>query len=95
MRIEPFFLLLPNTRMPMGLKLDGNSRVGEARDTQGFGMFSGDSGMALLSHWPIDTDAVQDLSALLWRDLPWAKLPQMPLWTQGVAAIHRLSCTGH
>jgi hypothetical protein len=74
-----FFLLLPNTRMPMGLNLDGNSRVGEARDTQAFGMFSGDSGMALLSRWPIDTDAVQDLSALLWRDLPWATLPQGPL----------------
>jgi hypothetical protein len=90
-----FFLLLPNTGMPMDLNLDGNSRVGEARDTQGFSMFSGDSGMALLSRWPIDTDAVQDLSALLWRDLPWGTLPQGPLWTQEVAAIQRLSSTGH
>ena len=88
------FALLLNAGMATGLDLDGNGRVGEARDAQGYGLFSGDSGMALLSRWPINADAVQDLSPLLWRDLPWATLPNGPLWTDEIANIQRLSTTG-
>ncbi|WP_237059037.1 endonuclease/exonuclease/phosphatase family protein [Loktanella sp. M215] len=89
------FALLPNSGMATGLDLDGNGRIGEARDAQGWGKFSGDGGMGLLSHWPIDADAVQDLSTLLWRDVPGATLPQGPLWSDAVAAVQRLSTTGH
>ncbi|WP_254247874.1 endonuclease/exonuclease/phosphatase family protein [Loktanella salsilacus] len=89
------FALLPNAGRATGLDLDGNGRVGEARDAQGYGLFSGDSGMALLSRWPINADAVQDLSPLLWRDLPWATLPNGQVWTDEIANIQRLSTTGH
>ncbi len=89
------FALLPNSGMATGLDLDGNGRIGEARDAQGWGKFSGDSGMGLLSRWPIDAGAVQDLSTLLWRDVPGATLPQEPLWSDAVAAVQRLSTTGH
>lgn len=89
------FALLPNSGMATGLDLDGNGRVGEARDAQGFGMFSGDSGMGLLSRWPIDASGVRDLSDLLWRDVPGATLPKGLPWSDDIAAIQRLSTTGH
>lgn len=67
----PYRLALrPNTGMPTGLDLDGNGRRGEARDAQGYGWFGGQGGMAILSRFPIATDAVRDFSDLLWRDLP-------------------------
>ncbi|WP_242494032.1 endonuclease/exonuclease/phosphatase family protein [Salipiger sp. IMCC34102] len=88
------FALPPNTGVPTGLDLDGNGRLEEARDAQGYGRFSGDSGMAILSRWPIDAAAVQDHSALLWRDLPGASLPGT-LWSEEIAAVQRLSSTGH
>ena len=89
------FALRPNTGMATGLDLDGNGYLGDARDAQGYGLFSGDGGMGLLSRWPIDEGTVRDLSDLLWRDLPGAGLPQGPVWTEEVAAIQRLSTTGH
>ena len=49
--------------------------------------------MAVLSRLPIDAAAVRDLSAMLWRDLPGADLP--PGWPADVAAVQRLSTTGH
>ena len=81
--------------MATGLDLDGNGYLGDARDAQGYGLFSGDGGMGLLSRWPIDEGAVRDLSTLLWRDLPGAVLPQGSVWSEEVAAIQRLSTTGH
>ncbi|MFZ3581653.1 endonuclease/exonuclease/phosphatase family protein [Loktanella sp. DJP18] len=92
---EHSFALLPNSGMATGFDLDGNQRLGEARDAHGFGMFSGDSGMGLLSRWPIDDSGVRDLSDLLWRDVPGATLPKGAPWTDDIAAIQRLSTTGH
>ena len=82
-----------NAGEPTGLDLDGNGRTGEARDAQGYGRFPGDSALAVLSRWPVTL--VQDHTALLWRDLPGAALPDAPLWTEEVAAIQRLSSTSH
>ena len=42
------FALAPNSGLPTGLDLDGDGRTGEARDAQGYGRFTGDSGMAVL-----------------------------------------------
>ncbi len=83
----------PNTGVPTGLDIDGNGRLGEARDAQGWGRFRGASGMAILSRLPIDTAGVRDFSALLWRDLPGAVLP--PAMTDQEAATQRLSTTAH
>ena len=65
----PYHLsLAPNTGIPTGLDLDGDGRLGRARDAQGYGRFTGQGGMAVLSRFPFGP--VQDHSAFLWRDLP-------------------------
>ncbi len=87
------FALAPNTGLPTGLDLDGNGRLSEARDAMGYGRFAGDGGMAILSRYPIDDTAVQDMAGLLWRDLPGAILP--PDLKPDTARIQRLSTTGH
>ena len=92
------FALRPNTGMPTGLDMDGDGRLGGPRDAQGYGRFSGQGGMAIISRLPIDVDNVQDLSALLWRDVPGALLPEVngaPFPSADAQAIQRLSTTGH
>jgi hypothetical protein len=86
------FALPPNTGVSTGLDLDGNGRLGEARDAMGYGRFAGDGGMAILSRYPV-ADGVQDMSAFPWRDLPGALLP--PDMPHEVVAMQRLSTTGH
>ena len=87
------FALRPNTGMATGLDIDGDGRLGTPRVAQGWGRFSGEGGMAILSRLPVDEPAVRDLSALLWRDLPGAMLP--PGFPETHAAVQRLSTTGH
>ena len=69
------FALKPNTGVATGLDMDGDGRLAEPEDAQGHGAYTGQGGMAILSRWPVNTDAVQDLSGLLWRDVPNAMLP--------------------
>lgn len=83
--------LRPNTGVQTGLDLDGNGSAGEPRDAQGYGLFAGQSGMAVLSRLPLGTP--RDFSALLWADLPGADLP--PDMTPEAQAIQRLSTSGH
>lgn len=87
----------PNAGLASGLDLDGNGRRGEPRDAQGYGRFRGQGGMALLSRWPLGEG--RDLSPLLWRDLPGARLPVAadgaPFPSEEAQAAQRLSSTGH
>lgn len=71
------FALKPNTGIETGLDLDGDGRLAEPEDAQGHGAFTGQGGMAILSRWSIDDAGVQDLSGILWRDLPGAMMPQV------------------
>lgn len=87
------FALAPNTGVATGFDLDGNGRLGEARDAMGYGRFAGDGGMAILSRYPVLPDAVQDMSGFLWRDLPGALLPADT--PPALARMQRLSTTGH
>lgn len=92
------FALRPNTGMATGLDMDGDGRRGGPRDAQGYGRFTGQGGMAVLSRFPILADAVQDLSPLLWEDVPGALLPDVggaPFPSAEARAAQRLSTTGH
>jgi hypothetical protein len=87
----------PNTGMATGLDLDADGYLGDASDAQGFGRFSGEGGMALLSRFPLGED-VRDFSAFLWRDLPGATLPELdgaPFLPDEVLEVQRLSSSAH
>jgi hypothetical protein len=84
------FAFRPNTGTQTGFDVDGNGRIGDARDAQGFGLFSGQGGMAVLSRLPIDAAGARDFSGFLWRDLPGSLSQDAP----DLAAIQRLATTG-
>lgn len=99
---EPYpfaFARRPNTGWATGLDMDGDGRLGTPRDAQGFGYFAGQGGLAVLSRFPIDEAALQDFSALLWRDFPDALLPTYasgaPFPSEEALAAQRLSTTAH
>ena len=90
--------LKPNSGMMTDLDLDGDGRMGGPGDTQGYGKFTGQSGMAILSRYPIDQTEIQDFSTLLWQDPPGARLPQRdgaPFPSQAAQDAQRLSSVGH
>ncbi|GLK62759.1 endonuclease/exonuclease/phosphatase family protein [Paracoccus kondratievae] len=80
----------PNSGMATGLDLNADGRLGTADDAQGFGNFTGQGGMAILSRHPIGS--VRDYSGFLWRDLPGNLMPPLP---PEVEAARRLSSTAH
>ncbi len=87
------FAARPNTGLVTGLDLDGDGMLGGAGDAQGWGRFSGQGGMAVLSSLPIRTGEVRDFSDFLWRDLPDALL--FDGMSPEAVAVQRLSTTGH
>jgi len=93
------FALRPNTGWPTGLDMDGDGRRGGPRDAQGYGAFSGQGGMAILSRHPLDRAGARDFSAMPWRDLPGALLPRWPdgrpFPSHAAQAVQRLSSVGH
>jgi Endonuclease/Exonuclease/phosphatase family len=86
------FAFRPNTGMQTGFDVDGNGRIGDPRDAQGFGLFSGHGGMAVLSRLQIDEAGTRDFSAFLWRDLPGALIPDGT--DSALLDIQRLATTG-
>ncbi|MEJ1990897.1 MAG: endonuclease/exonuclease/phosphatase family protein [Maritimibacter sp.] len=93
----PFsFAARPNAGLESGLDLDGNGKLGEARDSQGYGSFTGQGGMAVLSKYPLGE--VRDFSAFLWSDLPGAILPMVdgkPFPSAEAQAAQLLSSVAH
>jgi hypothetical protein len=90
----PFhFARRPNSGLQTGLDLDADGRLGEPEDAQGYGRFSGEGGIAILSRLPIMADAARDFSSYLWADLPGARLPDG--MSDAVKAVQRLSTTAH
>ena len=90
------FTARPNSGLATGLDMDGDGTLGEARDAQGYGRFTGDSGMAVLSRYPIGE--VRDFSAFLWADLPGAIPPVvdgLPFPSADAFAAQRLSSVNH
>ncbi len=89
----PYQLALrPNSGVATGLDLNADGVLGGADDAMGYGRFAGAGGMALLSRFPIDSAGVRDFTDFLWRDLPGHLMPKT---TPQVAAVQRLSSTGH
>ncbi len=87
-----WFAFRPNTGDQTGFDVDGNGRIGDPRDAQGFGLYSGHGGMAVLSRLPLDGEAARDFSGFLWRDLPGARLPEG--MDPGLTDVQRLATTG-
>ena len=91
------FTAAPNAGVPSGHDLDANGRWGEARDALGYGRFTGDGGMAILSRFPVTLS--EDHTNTLWRDVPGATLPQWPDGTPFPKAeaqsVMRLSSAAH
>lgn len=88
----------PNSGLMTDLDLDGNDRFGEPRDAQGYGTFSGDNGMAILSRWAVVSEQAKDFSDLVWRDIPNANLPIVDgalFPNSKVYEVQRLSSTAH
>lgn len=89
------FATKPNLGVPSGLDLNDNGRLGDAQDAIGFGRFTGQGGLAVLSRYPIDADAVVDFtSTFLWSDLPKALLPY-PGMPEKLPASLPLSSAAH
>tara|TARA_R110002020_G_scaffold327121_1_gene542740 strand:- start:17950 stop:18957 length:1008 start_codon:yes stop_codon:yes gene_type:complete len=92
------FASAPNAGQASGLDLNGNGRLGDADDAHGYGRFNGMGGMAVLSRFPIQHDAVEDYTPMLWRDLAGHIYPMVdgaPFGGPEVFAAHRLSSRGH
>lgn len=65
-----------NSGQRTGHDHDGDGRTTGWADAQGFGKFTGNGAMAILSRYPADAGRAVDFSELLWADLPGARLPQ-------------------
>lgn len=81
--------LMPNRGMATGEDLNADGRFGTPSDAQGYGSFSGEGGMVVLSRYPFDLEGIQDFSDFLWLDLPGDIAPE------GTNPIQRLSTTTH
>lgn len=87
------FSLRPNTGVTTGLDMDRDGRLGGAGDAQGWGRFSGQGGMLILSKLAIDRENIRDYSSFLWRDLPDNLMPKDS--PQAEVNLQRLSSVGH
>jgi hypothetical protein len=96
----PYWFIAPvNSGVPSGLDLDGDGRLGTANDAWGFGYFSGQKGMAVLSRFPVALAATRTFQNFRWIDLPGADLPLRldgTAWpSDAVQAEMRLSSAAH
>jgi len=71
-----------NTGMHSGHDLNRDGQTDDqpgtnqyAADCWGYGRYPGQYGMAILSRFPIDEQAVRTFRTFLWRDMPQARLP--------------------
>ncbi|WP_171136456.1 MULTISPECIES: endonuclease/exonuclease/phosphatase family protein [unclassified Ruegeria] len=93
-----WFSAQPNSGMATDLDMDGDGRMQQPGDAQGWGRFTGNGGLAVLSRHPIQTEDIRDFSDLLWKDLPGATLPTqdgMPFPSAQAQEIQRLSSSAH
>ena len=70
------FVAPVNTGRPSGFDLDGDGNTRGPADAWGYGAYPGQYGMAVLSKFPIDTDAARTFRTLKWRDRPGHRMPE-------------------
>ncbi len=88
----------PNSGIETALDLDGDGETGGPGDAQGWGRFTGQNGLAVLSRYPIAADRVRSFTQMRWLDLPDAHLPAedgKPFPSPQAQAVQRLSSTSH
>lgn len=87
-----------NAGLRTGLDLNGDARRETPDDAQGYGIFPGQKGLALLSRYPIDLQSTSDFTSFLWAALPRNTSPHATNGSMADAAVHdvqRLSSTSH
>ncbi|MCF6225780.1 MAG: endonuclease/exonuclease/phosphatase family protein [Xanthomonadales bacterium] len=67
-----------NTGINSGLDLNGDGKTNGPADAWGFGFFTGQYGMQILSRYPIDTAAIRSFQKLKWASMPQALQPIDP-----------------
>lgn len=83
--------LRSNAGIPTMFDMDGDGRLGEAEDAQAFGRFPGQEALAILSRFPIDSEALRSFNDILWRDLPGTLVTGGDIGLD----VQRLSSGGH
>lgn len=83
-----------NTGVPSGLDLNRNGNISDPEDALGYGRFPGQYGMALLSRFPIQTDAVRTFQKFRWKDMPSNQIPP-DYYTGDALEILPLSSKSH
>ena len=73
----PYYYIAPvNTGLASPYDLDNDGqKSGNGADAYGFGYYSGQYGMAVLSRYPIEYDQVKTLQGFRWKDMPKALKP--------------------
>lgn len=90
-----------NTGIHSGFDLDNSGTVDSTSgdvsyggDAFGFGEFEGKYGMAILSKFPIDTEAIRTFQLFKWQDMPGNLIPAT-FYTDEEKAALRLSSKSH
>jgi len=78
---DHYFLADVNTGVTSGTDLNHDGHIATPGDSFGYGVFPGQYGMALLSRFPINIDAIRTFRTFLWKDMPGALLPDDPTTT--------------
>ena len=67
-----------NTGVKTPFDLNNDGKISSPADTYGFGKFPGQYGMALLSKYPIEHNAIRTFQLFKWQDMPNALKPIDP-----------------
>jgi len=88
------FVAPVNTGRPTGLDLTGDGKAYGPENTQGWGVFEGQFGMALLSRLPIKSDEVRTFAGLRWSEMPDNLYP-LDYFPEPALDVLRLSSKNH
>jgi len=88
------FVAPVNTGRPTGLDLTGDGKDYGPENAQGWGVFEGQFGMAVLSRLPIASDDVRTFAGLRWSEMPDNLYP-LDYFPEPALEVLRLSSKSH